>query len=406
MSQRKHRGRKLLRTSLVVLVLVLIGSYVGFAFTRPVPALALSTQLPTKTATAQTPLTWPSFGQAAVGAVGYGVLATNGDQTALPTASIIKIMTALAVLKQKPLAISEQGPTLTLDQTDVDFHTSVVAQDGSAVPVTVDEQISEYQALQAMLLPSANNIADSLARWAFGSVDAYNAYANNYAKQLGLTSMVVTDPSGLAVTTLASPQDLVTLGEIALANPVIAEIVGQTSAVIPVAGTVYNVNALLGRSGTIGIKTGNNDADLGAYLFASEQTVGTKTITIVGAIMDGPSLSAALLASLPLIQTAAQNFSQKTVIKAGQQIGEYNVPWQGKVAVAAAKDISVISWNAKPPTISRTGQQLHAPAAAGTAVGSVTVSIATTKNQTSTDLVLKQAIKKPGIIWKLKHAFD
>jgi D-alanyl-D-alanine carboxypeptidase (penicillin-binding protein 5/6) len=281
-----------------------------------------------------------------------------------------------------------------------------VAQDGSAVPVTVGEQISEYQALQAMLLPSANNIADSLARWAFGSVDAYNTYANNYAKQLGLTSMVVTDPSGLAVTTLASPQDLVTLGEIALANPVIAEIVGQTSAVIPVAGTVYNVNALLGHSGTIGIKTGNNDADLGAYLFASEQTVGTKTITIVGAIMDGPSLSAALLASLPLIQTAAQNFSQKTVIKAGQQIGEYTMPWQGTVAITAAKDISVISWNAKPPTISRTGRQLHAPAGAGTAVGSVTVSNATAKSQTSTDLVLKQAIKKPSIIWKLKHAFD
>ena len=35
--------------------------------------------------------------------------------------------------------------------------------------VAAGEQISQYQALQAMLIPSANNVADSLARWAFGS---------------------------------------------------------------------------------------------------------------------------------------------------------------------------------------------------------------------------------------------
>jgi D-alanyl-D-alanine carboxypeptidase (penicillin-binding protein 5/6) len=44
--------------------------------------------------------------------------------------------------------------------------------------VQLGEELSEYQALQALLLPSANNIAETLARWAFGSIDAYNAYAN------------------------------------------------------------------------------------------------------------------------------------------------------------------------------------------------------------------------------------
>ena len=37
------------------------------------------------------------------------------------------------------------------------------------VKVQNGEKISQYQALQAMLLPSGNNMADSMARWAFGA---------------------------------------------------------------------------------------------------------------------------------------------------------------------------------------------------------------------------------------------
>jgi len=55
-------------------------------------------------------LQWPTSGQAAIGAKGYGLLANNGAQTPVPTASIAKLITALAVLKVKPLAASEQGP--------------------------------------------------------------------------------------------------------------------------------------------------------------------------------------------------------------------------------------------------------------------------------------------------------
>lgn len=401
-STHRHHHRKWW----LLVVIVLVGSYIGFALSRPLPVLALTTQLPASSTTALTPLSWPAFGESAVGAVGYGVLATNGAQTPLPTASIIKVLTALAVLKQKPIASGEQGPTITLDQTDVNFHDSFVAQDGSVVAVANGEQITEYQMLQALLLPSANNIADSLARWTSGSVDTFIAYANDYAKQLGLQSVVMTDPSGLAVTTFASPTDLVTLGELALGNPVIAEIVGQNTATLPVAGQVYNVNGMLGESGTIGIKTGNNDGDLGAYLFAAKQPVGDSSVTIVGVVMDGPNLSTALRASLPLIQSTAANFSQRTVITEGQHLGYYQVPWQGKVPVVAAKAVKLVGWNAETTVVTVPKQPVRIPTPFDTAVGTATAGFSTGKASAITELELHAPITKPGLLWRLKHAFN
>ena len=66
----------------------------------------------------------------------------------------------------------------------------------SVVPVIVGEQLSELQALQALLLPSAKNIAAVLARWDAGSVARFVAHMNATARSLGMTRTRYTDPSG------------------------------------------------------------------------------------------------------------------------------------------------------------------------------------------------------------------
>src|SRR5207245_1841316 len=128
--------------------------------------------LPT-TALSPPKITWPAYGQAGIGAAGYGLLSVAGAQTAAPIASVAKVMTALAVLSQKPLELNQQGPTITITEEDVASYENYVTQGGSVVRVDSGEQISEYQALQAMLIPSANNMAFTLSRWAFGSTDNY-----------------------------------------------------------------------------------------------------------------------------------------------------------------------------------------------------------------------------------------
>ena len=371
---------------------------------RPLPAVhanPLQLNVPASSAAA---LPWPDYGQAAYGAVGFGVLATNGAQASAPIASIAKTITALSVLRQKPLAVGQQGPTITLGPNDVALYQQYLAEDGSVVPVTNGEQISEYQALQAMLLPSANNMADSLANWAFGSQAAYLSYANSYVGSLGLTQTHVADGSGFSPDSVSSAHDLVILGETVLANPVLADIVSQTTATIPVAGTVHNVNWLLGSSGINGIKTGNTDQAGGCFLFSATRLIDGQTIEVVGAILGAPggasSPSQALDAARPVIESADANFELADV-KAGQVIGNYVSPWGASTKAVAAKNISLLIWKGQSPSIKPTLTNLKTSAPAGTNVGSVQLSAS--GKSLSSSVVIQTVIKKPPITWRLTH---
>jgi D-alanyl-D-alanine carboxypeptidase (penicillin-binding protein 5/6) len=245
-------SNKLLRGALLAVVVL----YVAVSLLRPLPPVMLTSSALSPTSTKQPTISWPSYGQAAIGAVGYGTLGTHGEVKSLPTASVAKVMTALAVLTKKPLSIGEQGPVITITQDDVDEYNKTIAMDGSNVPVVVGEQITQYEALQALLLPSANNMAYTLAKWAYGSEQEYLLFVNNFAKSLGMQNTNFDDTSGYSAGTVSTAQDLVKLAVNAMDNPVIAEITAQPEATIPIAGKIYNVNGLLGKDGIVGVKTG------------------------------------------------------------------------------------------------------------------------------------------------------
>lgn len=320
------------------------------------------------------PLAWPAVGSAAVGAVGYGVLAVTGTDTPRPTASTAKLITALTVLERYPLAVGQPGPTLTMTPADVTLFQQYYAQGGSEVLVAAGEQLSEYQALEAVLVPSADNMADTLATWAYGSIPNYLVAANGLVVGLGMTQTVVAgDASGLLPTTTSTPRDLVVLGEAALANPVIAQIVTEESVTLPVAGTVRNFNRLLGVDGIDGIKTGNTDQAGGVFIFTATQAVGSGSVRIVGAVMGAPTLRQAFAGSTALLASARANFVVATPILAGQVVGTYHVAWQHPVTVIADRSVSVINWRGMPMQADISLQRVHPAERAGTGVGQLVV---------------------------------
>ena len=401
MSTRKRHSKTV---ALAVVILLVVG-YAVYAFTRPIPApVPRLVVLPGKAAQTVS-LPFPGYGESAVGAVGYGVLGSAGNQAPVPTASTIKILTALSVLKQHPLNVGEQGPTLTLTQDDVDSYNKYVAEDGSVVHVQVGEQISEYQALQAMLLPSANNMAETLARWAYGSLDAYSTAATQLAAQLGMTNTTVTDPSGFSPSTISTAHDLTVLGEAAIQNPVLAEIVAESSATIPVQGTVHNVNQLLGQDGIIGLKTGNSDQDPGAFIFAATHDVSGHPVTVIGTILNAQDLGTAMHDSVALISSTGQNFTLATPVARGTVVGSYSAKWTKPVTIVAQKDLTVLNWQGSTLTSLVSLKKEVAPLAANTVVGTVTVQNSLDNSKTSVPVLLKQAIPKPSWVWRLEHAF-
>ena len=113
-------------------------------------------------------------------------------------------------------------------------------------------RLTERQALEALLLPSADNMAWILARWDAGSQAAFVAQMNATARRLGMTGTSYTDPSGLDPSTTSTAADQVRLGMAAMRMPVLAAIAAKSAAVVPVACVVRNYNTLLGQDGIAG----------------------------------------------------------------------------------------------------------------------------------------------------------
>ena len=231
---------------------------------------------------------WPASGQAAFIQTGQSRVQAGPHQHSVPIASVAKVMTAYLVLRDHPLRPGQDGPTITLTGADVADTERRREQDESVISIAAGEQLTERQALQALLLPSANNIAAVLARWDAGSEDLFVARMNSTARSLGMTHTRYTDPSGYGDATVSTAADQVRLVDRAMRLPVFASIVATPSATLPVVGTVHNTNALLGYDGFVGVKTGSTAAAGGCFAFRAIRWVGGKGTTITGVVLGQP----------------------------------------------------------------------------------------------------------------------
>ena len=250
---------------------------------------------------------WPAHGQAAV-QTGQSQIQAGPNQHAAPIASVAKVMTAYLVLRDHPLRLGQDGPTITLTDADVADTDRRAGRDESVLPIAAGEQLTERQALQALLLPSANNIAAVLARWDAGSVDRFVARMNATARSLGMTHTRYTDPSGYDDATASTAADQVRIVDRAMRLPVFASIVATPSATLPVAGTVHNTDTLLGHDGFVGVKTGSTAAAGGCFAFRAIRWIDGKRTTITGVVLGQPGhnqVAAGLAAADAMVERIA-----------------------------------------------------------------------------------------------------
>jgi serine-type D-Ala-D-Ala carboxypeptidase (penicillin-binding protein 5/6) len=231
---------------------------------------------------------WPADGQAAFVVAGQSQIQAGPNQHPAPIASVAKVMTAYLVLRDHPLGAGEDGPTIMITDAAVADTDRRRRQEESVVSVIAGERLTERQALQALLLPSANNIAAVLARWDAGSEGAFVARMNAAARSLGMTHTRYTDPSGYDDATVSTAGDQVRIVERAMKLPVFAGIVATRSATLPFTGTVHNTNALLGHDGFVGVKTGSDDAAGGCFAFRVVRRVDGRRTTITGVVLGQP----------------------------------------------------------------------------------------------------------------------
>jgi D-alanyl-D-alanine carboxypeptidase (penicillin-binding protein 5/6) len=328
------------------------------------------------------------------------VLATSGSQGRRPIASITKVITALVVLEKHPLGPNDPGPTILTTNRDVTILEEVLAANGSWQTVQPGWRLSERTVLETMLIPSANNYAKTLALWAYGSESAYLKAARAYLQAHGLDHTTVVDTNGLDSRDRSTPSDLVELGKLALAKPVLREIVNTKAKTEPHIGLIENTNELLGEHGVDGIKTGTTDEAGACLLFSARVTVGGVKATLVGVILGAVTHEQLDATVPPLLTSVKKGLHAVPLARAGQAFATYHTAWGGIAKAVAAKDATVLIWSKK----SVDGKAAATPIRGGTKGDTVgTVQYEVDRQIVKVPLKLVRSVLAAPFWWRLLH---
>jgi D-alanyl-D-alanine carboxypeptidase (penicillin-binding protein 5/6) len=377
----------------------------AFQYFRPLPATAAAPIVPASERLGLAPaLSWPTAGEAALYLEGAGAIGTSGGETPAPMASTAKMMTALVVLEDRPLALAQPGPVITVTQADVATYRTGLNQGASVLPVQAGEQLSEYQLLQGLLLPSASNYADLLARWDLGDVSTFVNRMNTRAAVLGMSATHYADVSGFSPLSVSIPSDLVTLARTAMRQPVLAEIVAQPQATLPVAGVVHNLDALLGQGGVVGVKTGHTDESGGCFVVAADLTIDGVSTRIYGAVMGQPNaLAGAFSATSALLRGLGPALHLRSVVRRNDVVARYGTPWGEAGAIVADESIAWVLLDGTSVLRRVTIDELPSTLPAGSRVG--TLFIEAGAHRADVPLVTGTAIHGPDAGWRLSRGF-
>jgi D-alanyl-D-alanine carboxypeptidase (penicillin-binding protein 5/6) len=311
-------------------------------------------------------------------------------------------MTALLVLRDHPIGRGQAGPELTVSQADVDRTAQESAADASVVEVAAGEQLSELQVLEGLLIPSGNNLAELLADWDAGSVPAFVAKMNATAASLGLRQTHFDDPSGFSEKTVSVPVDLLKLARTAMDDPVFADIVGMPTADLPVAGTVYNVDAELGHHGVAGIKTGSAPHGTASFAGLSLKQVGGQPVAVYTAVMGVADLASAFAATERIAEVIAGGLVAWRVAF-GEAVAEYDAPWGPSVAATPGAGLTIVVWPGSRPRLQYALGPLGPGAPAGTGAGTLTIAYG--ERIYELKLVTTTTLAEPGRRYRLTRGF-
>jgi serine-type D-Ala-D-Ala carboxypeptidase (penicillin-binding protein 5/6) len=402
---RKLRSRVLIAGAVIVVAAV---AWVGVQLLRPVPPMTLAASVTTVRVlpgVAPRP-DWPRHAEAAVGLPGTGLLGTHGGSQPVPIASLAKIMTAYLVLSSHPLPAGASGPVITVTAADASAYAGDQRQSQSVVKVIPGEKLTERQALEAMLIPSGNNIASMLARWDAGSEGAFVTEMNAEARSLGLRQTRYADASGADPATVSTAADQFRLTLLGLQIPAFRQIVAMPQVTLPVAGLAYNVNAALGHDGIVGVKTGSSSHAGGCLAFAATRTVAGSQVTIVGVVLGVPAtpaqpsdLTGVLSASENLLDSIGGDLEHVQLIQPGAVLGSVSSAWTTGPAAVATTGIAVTAWPGTPVTVTVTPRPLGHAIRAGQPIAQAAVTVGSEVRHTT--LVASQAAPAPSVTWRL-----
>ncbi|MGW0422562.1 D-alanyl-D-alanine carboxypeptidase [Streptomyces sp. NPDC003015] len=396
-------GRRVKIWTPILILLVVAFAIVQALRPLPDPTLSLTAEDSYTFDGSKATLPWPTEGQGWMDVSGIGTMGDFGKQTPVAIGSVAKAMTAYIVLKDHPLKSGEEGAKITVDalaEKEGGYN-----KEGESTLNTVKEGdvLTEKQAISAIMIPSANNIARLLARWDAGSEAAFIKKMNDTAKELGMKNTKYTDASGLKETTVSTAEDQVKLGNELVKIPALIDITSKPSWKDPSGQPWNNYNRLVPYNGAIGIKTGTTTKAGGNLLFAATKEVGEETVTVVGAILGqhtAPIIDTVNAVSKTAMLAAQDALTSTKILKKGDVVGYVDDGLGGHTPVVLTKDVTAVGWAGLEVKLSFAADDVPHTAKAGTKVGTLTVGDGE-GGAVKAPVTLQKDLTEPGLTDKL-----
>ncbi|MEV1078300.1 D-alanyl-D-alanine carboxypeptidase [Streptomyces sp. NPDC050211] len=360
----------------LVLLLAVVFAVVQAVRPLPTPELALTAEDSYTFEGNKVDLPWPGEGQGWMDVNGIGTMGNFGEQKPVAIGSVAKAMTAYIVLKEHPLKSGDEGPNIKVDALAEKEGGYNEEGESTLNTVKAGDTLTLKQALSAVMIPSANNIARLLARWDAGSEKAFIEKMNDTAKELGMKNTTYTDASGLKETTVSTAEDQVKLGNELVQIQALMDITKLPTWVDPSGQKWPNFNRLVPYNGAIGIKTGTTTAAGGNLLYAATKEIDGETVTVVGAILGqhtAPIIDTVNAVSKTAMLAAQDAITSEKILKKGDVVGYVDDQLGGQTPIVVTKDVAAVGWAGLKVKVSFASDEVPHTAKAGTKVGALTV---------------------------------
>lgn len=320
-------------------------TYTGFALLAPLEPIAPQVLELESVATPAADIALPSYGGSAIGDADSDHLYAGVDvDTPRPIASLTKVVTALVVLHEHPIEAGTDGATITLTAADSRLVSRYAAINGTTAPAPIGGTITQRAVIELMMVHSANNYAETLAVWAFGSVDAYLTAARGWLDEQGLTGISVADTTGFSPENRASPRSLLRLARVATDDPVLAEAAALPRATVPGIGSFENRNLIIGVDGVSGLKTGTLRSSGSSLLFSAEHAGPTGEHRVVGVVLNGPDGPRVAADARALLLSVRDDYHEVELVAEGTLVARYTSPWGDTAEVRTATGVVDVVW--------------------------------------------------------------
>lgn len=327
------------------------------------------------------------------------ILAQKNGDTALPPASLTKMMTSY-IVEQKLLQgeLKEDTPVMMSENAWCRGSSTE-----SCMYVPLGKSATVIDMLRGIIIQSGNDASKAVAEHIAGSESAFATMMNAEAKRLGMTNTHFVNATGMpAQGHQASAKDLAVLAQAIIKDsgkyyPIYAEKEFTYNNI-----KQENRNVLVNTDPTVdGLKTGHTN-EAGYCLVASSKRDGMRLITVV---MGANSMKARADQTRELLNFGFGHFENAIKAPKGQVITEAPVRF-GKnktVEVLADSDLKVLTAKTQADNISTQIQlnpDISAPITKGQSLGKL-VAVVDGKVISSVSLVANQDVEQVGIVSRL-----